>query len=367
MRYISTLATGLHALGHRVTVGCRPSSVLVGQTRDCASPFDRFYFAGGLRLRMWARDLHTAAGLLRDARPDIIHVNGSQDHWTMALANQACGHSIPLLRTRHNTYAVSANPANRLLNRRLTDFQIVVCETVRQQLAQHPVFHADRLCAIHNGVDADLYRRDDAARARARTEFGYGPSDLVCGIVARLVPAKGHIFLFEAAAMLKEQIPNLRILVLGQGTLEDALRQMAVDLGISAMVQFAGFRTDMHHCVQALDIGVQPSIDCDTSSFSMKEQMAASVPVVASDYGGLSEIIDDGQEGYIVPHGTSEPLAAAIKTLASSADLRLRMGLKAQERARAEFSSDAFVRRTVEVYRRVSEGFHKHNTSGSVL
>ncbi len=275
----------------------------------------------------------------------------------MALANQALGRSVPLVRTRHNTYAVSANPANRLLNRRLTDFQIVVCDTVRQDLARHPAFHADRLCSIHNGVDIDLYRRNEETRSRARAEFRCEASDIVCGIVARLVPAKGHIFLFKAAALLKEQIPKLRLLVLGQGVLEDDLRRLADSLGISGITRFLGFRNDMSYCIQAFDIGIQPSIDCDTSSFSMKEQMAASIPVVASDYGGLSEIIDNGIEGFIVPHGTVAPLADAIKTLASSPELRAGMGEKARARACAEFSSTTFVQRTFEIYNRVIEAF----------
>lgn len=367
MRYISTLAAGLHEQGHRVTVGCRPKSVLIEETRRSACPFDGFHFKGGLRPGAWTHDLHTAGSFLKNSHPDIIHVNGSQDHWTMALANQVSGHTIPLLRTRHNTYAVSANPANIVLNRKLTDFQIVVCDTVRQSLAKHPAFRADRLCSIHNGVDTDLYHRDEEIRSQARQEFGCESSDLVCGIVARLVPAKGHIFLFEAAALLKNEVPNLLILVFGQGVLEKELRQRAAALGISSRVRFLGFRDDMHYCVQAFDIGVQPSIDCDTSSFSMKEQMAACIPVVASDYGGLHEIIDDGKEGFIVPHGTSAPLAAAIKNLSASSELRRRLGQNARERACKEFSSASFVQRTVETYRRVLETFHKNNTPGQGL
>ena len=364
VRYISTLAAGLHALGHRVTIGCRPGSVLIEQTCHDAFTYDRFLFKGGVRPGAWINDLRAAGTFLRRYHPDIIHVNGSQDHWTMALANQISGHTIPLLRTRHNTYAVSQNPATILLNRRLTDFQIVVCDTVRKTLAQHPAFRAERLCSIHNGVDTDLYQRDESARFRARQEFNCKPTDFVCGIVARLVSAKGHSFLFEAAALLKEEIPNLIILVFGQGVLEKELRQMAEDLGISSRVRFHGFRTDMQYCVQAFDIGTQPSIDCDTSSFSMKEQMAVCIPVVASDYGGLHEIIDDGKEGFLVPHGTVEPLAKAIKTLAQSPELCREMGENARERVCREFSSTTFVRRTVEVYMAMLESFKKNSSNG---
>lgn len=355
MRYVTTLAGGLYALGHRVTIGCRNGSVLVEQNAGVAETLDRFEFRGGLRPRSWAHDLREARRFIRRERPDIIHVNGSQDHWTMAVANGMSGRSAPLLRTRHNTYTVAANGPNRLLNRRLTDFQIVVCESVRQTLARHPAFHADRLCAIHNGVDANLYRPDPEARRKARYEFGCGERDIVCGIVARLVPAKGHAFLFQAVAALKENLPDLRILVFGQGVLESELRHMADSLGISSRTRFEGFRNDMHYCVQAFDIGAQPSIDCDTSSFSMKEQMAAGIPVIASDYGGLGEIIDDGAEGMLVPAGTVPPIIEALRKLASDPGLRATMGARARERVLAEFSQEVFVRRTAKTYHRLVE------------
>ncbi|NLN93581.1 MAG: glycosyltransferase family 4 protein [Candidatus Hydrogenedens sp.] len=353
VRYVATLTRGLHALGHRVTIACRPGSVLADHARGFAETLDSFQFRGGVRMRGWLHDHREASRFIREEKPHILHVNGSQDHWTFAVANAWLQRPTALVRTRHNTYKVNDNRPNRILNRRYTDFQIVVCHTVREDLERHPVFLADRLLTIHNGVDANLYRADAEARRRAREEFGYSDEDVVCGIVARLVPAKGHTFLFQAAALLKDQYPQLKIAVLGQGVLEQELRDQATELGIADRVQFLGFREDMDYCIQAFDMGTQPSIDCDTSSFSMKEQMAAGIPLIASDYGGLTEIIDEGVEGLIIPAGTVEPLAEALKTLLDDPALRTTMAEKGIERVQAEFSSDVFVRRTLEVYERL--------------
>ncbi len=340
--------------GHRVTIACREASVLAVHAADAgAAAYNRFLFRGGVRPCAWQRDYQAARRLIVEESPDILHVNGSQDHWTLALANASLGRPAPLLRTRHNTYEVKDNLPNRYLNRRLTDFQIVVCETVRRALAAHPAFVAERLCSIHNGVDAALYRPDPEKRKAARAEFDCTDGDIACGIVARLAQAKGHVHLFEAVAMLKNRCPNLRILVFGQGVLEKPLRLKASKLGIAPMVRFLGFRNDMPYCVQALDIGVQPSVDCDTSSFSMKEQMAAAIPVIASDYGGLTEIISDGVEGKVTPAGAAAPLANALETLAGDPEMRRRMGQAGRARVLAEFSSDVFVERTLEVYRRI--------------
>ena len=294
VRYVANLAQELTRLGHRITIGCKEGSVLVARAAEAsAEAHDRFVFRGGLRPRAWWHDVAEVRRFLRRARPDVIHVNGSQDHWVCAVANRLLRRSTCLVRTRHNTYAVAPHWPNRLLNRAWTDYEIVVCDVVRCDLARHPAFEGDRMCSIHNGVDAAAFRPDAAARMQARVEFGYGDTDVVLGIAARLVPAKGHEFLFRAAASLRHEIPELRILVLGQGDLENSLKDLAGQCGIRAQVRFAGFRDDMAFCTQAFDIGVQPSVDCDTSSFSLKEQMAAEKPVIASDYGGLVEIVTD--------------------------------------------------------------------------
>ncbi|NIA13106.1 MAG: glycosyltransferase [Nitrospiraceae bacterium] len=360
VRYLANLARELTALGHSVTIGCRPGSVLRDRAREAGCEcLDRFFFRGGLRPRSWTHDIAEARRFIAAESPDILHVSGSQDHWTLALANRLAGRPVCVVRTRHNTYKVKDNLPNRVLNLRWTDYQIVVCNVVRETLQRQPTFDGSRMCSIHNGVDAETFYPDPAARAKARTEFGYADGDLVCGIAARLVKAKGHAFLFKAAALLRETLPQLRILVLGQGGMEAGLRGLADECGIVGIVHFAGFRDDMAHCTQAFDIGIQPSIDCDTSSFSMKEQMAAEKPVIASDYGGLVEIITDGAEGLVVPTGTVEPLAEAIRKLASDAPLRTRMGQAGRERILREFTVQVFASRTVEAYRRAIEVHHE--------
>jgi len=356
VRYVQSLARELVRFGHRVTLACRAGSVLVDAARDAGCGVaDRFNFRGGLRPFAWAGDLHRAKNFIRAEKPDILHVNGSQDHWSMALANRGLGFPVCLVRTRHNTYAVKDHLANRLLNHEWTDYQIVVCDVVRRTLAGQRAFDRTRLCSIHNGVDADKYRADPGRRAAARAEFGYTDGDLVCGIVARMVPAKGHQFLFRAVAQLAKLNPAFKVLCLGQGALQEELKQLAANLCITDCVRFAGFREDMEFCLQAVDIGVQPSIDCDTSSFSLKEMMALEIPVIASDYGGLKEIVSDGVEGFVVHAGSVEPLASALRRMAQSPELRARMGRMGRHRVLADFTLEIFAQRTEHAYRRAIE------------
>lgn len=364
VRYVTNLARQLTAMGHAVTIGCKPGSILVAsaQTAGCAVR-PEFSLRGGLRPGSWQRDIAALRAYIRNEAPSLIHVSGSQDHWVCAIANRTLGRPVCLVRTRHNTYSVGRHFPNRVLNRAWTDFQIVVCDVVRRDLARHPAFDATRMCSIHNGVDAQEFKPDPESRRRAREEFGYSGKHLVCGIVARLVPAKGHEFLFRAVALLHTSIPHLRILVLGQGDLEERLRRLAAESGIVPLVRFAGFRADMAYCVQAIDLGIQPSIDCDTSSFSLKEMMAAEKPVIASDYGGLTEIVDDGSEGLVVPAGTVDPLARAIESLAADANRRIEMGKKGRERVLRDFTIEVFAARTVAAYRQAVD-IHNRRLAG---
>lgn len=354
--YVANLAWALTRMGHQVTIGCRKNSVLVehAQIARCAL-CDVFEFRGGLRPRAWWNDFSVMARFIREAQPHILHVSGSQDHWTASVVNHWMGHPACVVRTRHNTYPVKPNGFNLLLNRRWTDYHLVVCKKLCDELAHHPAFRSERMAWVHNGVDAARFQPDTLIRDRMRAEFGFSPEEVVCGIASRLIADKGTEYLVRAVALLKEKCPCLRLLVLGDGEQESFLKTLADDLGIKNHVVWAGFREDMAECVQTFDIGVQPSVCFDTSSFSLKEQMAAGKPVIASDFGGLTEIVTNGVEGFLVPVRSVEPLAEALYKLYISPELRQMMGDAGRNRVLQEFTIEAFARKTLAGYRHALE------------
>ncbi len=353
VRYVIELARTLVSQGHHITVGCKTDSVLADMARDAgAQVYNKFNYRGGARPASWWNDIRALQDFVRRERPDVLHANGSQDHWVSALSNQLMGHPVCMVRTRHNTYSVSESWPNRKLNIAWTDYQIAVCKAVFDLRAPRPAFDASRMCVIHNGVNPDLFLPKDEVRARLRSEFGYNDTQVVLGIAARLTEAKGHKFLFESVAQLQTEFPNLRLLVLGQGDLAARLKDLSAELGIDPITHFAGFRNDIGDCMQAFDIGVQPSIDCEASSFSVMEQMATGKPIVASDHGGTKEIVRDGLDGFIVPQGTVEPLAVALRKLIADSSLRQQMGASARQRVSDEFTLDLLAQRTADAYRR---------------
>ena len=351
VRYVTQLAAELTRLGHGVYLGCKPGSVLVEGARAAACrASEPFAYRGGLRPRAWIGDLRNLSRFVRAVKPDILHANGSQDHWISGLGNRLLGHPVCMVRTRHNTYAVGNSFPNRLLNLSWTDYQIAVCDAVLQLRISKPTFDSGRMRVIHNGVDPAQFYPDASKRARTRAEFGYDDNHVVVGMAARLAEAKGHRFLFEAAAQLTSEFPNLRLLILGQGVLDQSLRNLARKLGIDSITHFGGFRDDIGDCIQAFDIGAQPSIDCEASSFSVMEQMATEIPIVASDHGGTKEIVRDGRDGFIVPQGTVEPLATALASLLRDPNQRRAMGQSARKRIESEFTLAQLATRTLDSY-----------------
>lgn len=356
VRYILNLTGGLLARGHAVHVACRGGSLLAQEAADLgASVHAVFQFRRGLRPAALVQDLAHAAGLLRREGIQVAHVNGSQDHWLFAIA--ARRERVPLVRSRHNTNRVRASWPNRWLNRRWTGPQICVCAYTQQLLSgANAVVPPERLHVIHNGVDPALYAPDKRRRAAIRDELGYAQDEVVFGTAARLSRDKGHRFILEALASIREQVPQARALFLGAGPLREALEQQTADLGLGAAVRFAGFQNDMARWVHAFDVGVQPSVDVDTSSFSVKEQMACGIPVIVSDYGGLPEIVAPGAEGFVCPAGEARPLAEAMRQLALDVALRRGMGEEGRARVLREFTLDAFTGSTLAVYQQALAG-----------
>ena len=181
--------------------------------------------------------------------------------------------------------------------------------------------HMDRLIAVSRSIERKLHRggpgRDPGATssttastssatttrsraARCRDEYGMEPGSQIVGVVARLEPEKGHPTLFEAWPIVLRAVPDAYLLVVGEGSRRDALEAQARELRIAHRVVFTGRRDDVPAVTAALDVAVLPSYR-EAQGLTILEAMALSRPVVASDVGGIPEMIEDGVTGLLVP------------------------------------------------------------------
>ena len=272
-----------------------------------------------------------------------------------AVARRLSGSSVPLVFTRHNTKQVRFHTANRWLYRRGIEHLIVVSRSVLDRYgpflsrgdlgpARISIIHsAYRTERFHTGID----------RTRLRRELGVPPETPLIGVVGRLVSDKGQDDLLRAAVGVIEARPEALFLLIGTGTAERSLRDLAAALGVARSVRFLGFRDDVPSITAALTLSVLPSVDCDASSAVLKEALACGVPAIATDIGGASEILGHGETGLIVPPRDPEALAGAMLSLLGDPERAARMGRRGSGEMAARFTPERLAEETLAVYQDV--------------
>jgi glycosyltransferase involved in cell wall biosynthesis len=182
---------------------------------------------------------------------------------------------------------------------------------------EHKLVDEERVQApvrlIYNGVDLSRYDHTEPC-CTLPEEYGLEPGSQLVGVVARLEPEKGHPTLLEAWPKVLRAVPDAYLLIVGEGSRRDALEAQARELRIAHRVVFTGRRDDIPEVTAALDVAVLPSYR-EAQGLSILEAMALSRPVVASDVGGIPEMIEDGVTGLLVPPHDADALASAITRL----------------------------------------------------
>jgi len=250
---------------------------------------------------------------------------------------------------RDGLSAGRARPAYRWAQRR-NQVWVVVADHQRGKLAATLGVPVRRIGRIYNGV-ADIEVPTAARRAELRTLAGLAPDDFVVASVGRLTENKCHIDLIQAVALLRDDLPRLRALIVGDGRTRGALQARIEALGVAGMVCLTGERADVHDTLAMTDVFAFPS-RAEGFPIALLEAMAAGCAIVATDFEGVEELLDDGVSGVIVPAGRPRCLAAAISELARQPDLRHRLATGARSRA-AHFSRESMLQQTLDVYERL--------------
>ena len=250
-------------------------------------------------------------------RPDVIHTHMYRADIVgtkAALALSETGHRRPyVVSTVHSSRIRSAE--DRELIRQLTpsmDQLIAVSQSIERKIAgEHRTGAPVRL--IYNGVDLERYDHQEPC-CTLHEEYGMEPGSQIVGVVARLEPEKGHQTLIEAWPHVLRRVPSAYLLIVGEGSRRDFLEQWAAAHKVAHRVIFTGRRDDIPAVTAALDVAVLPSWR-EAQGLSILEAMALSRPVVASDVGGIPEMVEDGITGLLVEHDNPVALAEAIVRL----------------------------------------------------
>lgn len=245
--------------------------------------------------------------------------------------------------------------ANWILFRRVRKI-IAVSESVRRDvLDSNWRLDPAKVVTVLNGIDFSLIDGVSLGRQEIRSQWGIEHDTIVFGTIGRLTDTKGHAYLLDAFASLPGNMPQARLIIIGDGKLRDELQQKARILGISSRVIFSGYREDARALLRGLDIFVFPSL-AEGLGVALIEAMASGLPVIASDVGGIPEVTGSVNCGRLVPPGDPASLASAMQGIARlDSDQRRVLGENGRMRVMSNFTNDRMSEKLAEVFRLLTQ------------
>jgi len=218
----------------------------------------------------------------------------------------------------------------------VTDRIVCVARSDRDRGLASGIGHPSQYRILRSGIDPSLYGAPPGARERLRAAIGAAKEDVVVGSIANFKPQKGPLDLVEAARLAHSRDRRLRFVIAGDGELRPAVERAIAGADLGGAVHVLGWRDDIPELLAAMDIFVLTSL-FEGLPRVVLQAMAASVPVVATDTGGVAEVVVDGTTGLLVPPGNPAAAADAIVGLAGDASARRRLAQAARLRLGDEF------------------------------
>jgi glycosyltransferase involved in cell wall biosynthesis len=290
---------------------------------------------------------------LASQQVDVIHVHSPLVAGVARLVRLTMRRCPPMVSTEHNAWG-SHSTFTRWFNRltfRLDAAHIAVSDQVVESM---PASLRAMTETIVHGVDVediDAYRPQ---RAEVRAELGLSDETVAICTVANLRWQKAYPDLLTAARTVIDEGFDVVFLAAGQGPLEEEIRALRDEYGIADRFRLLGYRPDVHRLLAGMDVFALASL-YEGYPIAVMEAMVAGLPVVATDAGSVSEAVDDGVDGFVVPAGRPEALAVALRTILQDPDRRRQMSVAARSKG-TRFGIQPAVDRTEAIYEEVAAG-----------
>ena len=339
-------ARGVARLGHEVTLAAPAQSRILAEAprfgvREQALPIARKGARGVLALR----------ALLGRHRFDVVNTHSSTDAWLVALARAILGNAPPAVRTRHISAPLPDNRATRWLYEKATARVVTTGEKLRRQVIAQTGIDPRRVLSVPTGIDLAQFRPGDRDAARADTGLPAGAP--IIGIVATMRSWKGHRYLLQAFATMRNADAILAIV--GDGPQREALEAQARTLGIASQVRFAGNQANVVPWMRSFDVFCLPSYANEGVPQALMQAMACAIPVITTPVGSIDEIVEAGVTGVLVPPQNEVRLRVELANLLADAPRREALGTNAASTARERFADTLMVDRMLAVFTEVAQ------------
>ncbi len=308
-----------------------------------------------------ARAVLHLARMIKRERPQILHTHTAKAGAVGRIAALLAGDARPpiIVHTFHgHVLRGYFNPvqtlAFRLLERRLAKVStrlIAVSEQVRDDLVRLGVAPKEKFVVIRLGIELDQrVDHDGAARTATRRLLGAPGDAFLVGWIGRMTAVKNTDEVLKSLRLLHDRGVDAWLCMVGDGPDRERLERLANELGVVRRCLFPGYQTDVGRFYAAFDALVLPSVN-EGTPVSAIESLAAERPVVATRVGGVPDVVDDGEDGYLVELGATDELADRLERLARDPDLRARFGQAGRERVLKRYAVDRLVEDVDALYR----------------
>ena len=336
--------------GHHLEAICQPDAELTTRLRDAgftvhAMPMDGFFnlLKGAWKIR----------SILKKSRVDVLNTHSRRDTLVAGLGARLAGTPL-IVRTRHLSNRVGSLLSYTWIPHRVT----TVSHFVRQHLIDRGV-PPDFVKTIYSPIVVP----ERVEHSTLRAELGLSEQDIVVGCVAVMRATKGHRLLVDAMQMLMADRPNLHLVLIGSGSpFFEQIQAHVRQIGLSNRIHLLGTRRDVPNLLCGCDLFALPTQQ-EASGTVFVEAAACGLPVVATDVGGVSEMMRAGKTGFLVPAKDAAALRQSLARLIDDPELRVKMGRAGYDMVWKEevFTTRTLARETESVYRTWLKGRRKQH------
>ncbi|MGF1580089.1 MAG: glycosyltransferase [Gemmataceae bacterium] len=298
------------------------------------------------------------AKILRHERVDLLHAHQYTPFFYSMMGRLLCSRPAVMF-TEHGRHQPDYPRPKRIFANRLLltrrDRVVSVGEAVRQALVDNEGIPSDRISVIYNGVDLQAFADNRVHREAVQAELGIKPTDFTIFQVARLDYLKDHLTAIRTFERVVLARPDSWLVLVGEGPEFPKIQSLVEEKNLAERVQFLGLREDVPRLLASADLFLLTSIS-EGIPLTLIEAMAAKVPIVSTNVGGVPEVIEDGKTGMLVPSGEDHLLARKILELASDGYRRRQIAQCGFERALAFFSETQMHSSYLQLYEEMLRG-----------
>lgn len=301
--------------------------------------------------------------LLKQLRPDVVHTHSAK----AGVLGRAAAWSLNIPCVVHTVHGAPFHPFQSWIAR--SAFQqcehwaakrchklISVADAMTDLMVQANVAPREKFVTIYSGMDVEPFLQADQMRIQTRQELGLQPSDIVVGKIARLFNLKGHEYLLQAAPAIVAANPNIKFLLVGDGSLRASIERTIAANGLERNFLFTGLvpPTEIPKWISAMDMLVHVSLR-EGLARALPQALLAGKPVISYDIDGAKEVVLHEKTGLLLPPKSIEELQSAVLRLALDPSLRQELGQFGQSRCSKMFDHGNMTREIRELYQRVLE------------